>query len=136
MRRSPIVLVALLVLASAFAVACSGGAAPSGGAAGGGAQEMTVKLSEFKFEGAKATVSSASAVKFTVTNSGTVEHEFAIMPRGSTDMTKAVFSIPTKDLQPGKTATKEVTLPKGDYEIACHVPGHYEAGMHTNITVS
>ncbi len=136
MRRSPIVLPALLILGSAFVMACSGGAAPSGGAAGGGAQDMTVKLSEFKFEGAKPTVTAGSPVKFTITNGGTVEHEFAVMPRGTTDMTKALFMVDTKALQPGKTVTKEFTFPaKGDFEIACHTPGHYEAGMHTNLTV-
>ena len=42
-------------------------------------------------------------------------------------------------LQPGQTATLDYTFtqayPAGQLEFACHLPGHYDAGMHLGITV-
>lgn len=136
--NKPVFGVALFVLSSAFALACSSSGG-GGGAAGGGsaAQEVKATTTEFKFDGAPATLKSGQSYKFTVTNSGTVAHEFMIMPRGVTDHSKALLSITEAELAPGKTVTKEATLSqKGDFEIACHVPGHYEAGMHSNVTIS
>ena len=43
------------------------------------------------------------------------------------------------DLPPGATETLEITFttpaPAGTLELACYVPGHYEAGMHLPIAV-
>jgi uncharacterized cupredoxin-like copper-binding protein len=37
---------------------------------------------------------------------------------------------------PGTTVTREFTFTQtGDFEFACHVSGHYEAGMLLPITV-
>jgi len=40
------------------------------------------------------------------------------------------------ELPPGTIVTREFTFTQtGDFEFACHVSGHYEAGMLLPITV-
>jgi uncharacterized cupredoxin-like copper-binding protein len=58
------------------------------------------------------------------------------MPRGDMDTSHALISVPSTELAPGATATRDYTFTKsGDLEFACHLTGHYEAGMHAPITV-
>ncbi|MGH2349717.1 MAG: hypothetical protein ACRDFT_09665 [bacterium] len=51
----------------------------------------------------------------------------------------ALAEIEEDDLPPGATKTLEYTFtkpaPAGQLEFACHVEGHYEAGMHEPIVV-
>jgi uncharacterized cupredoxin-like copper-binding protein len=36
---------------------------------------------------------------------------------------------------PGASGWVTVTLPPGRYELVCNLPGHYAAGMYTQLTV-
>jgi uncharacterized cupredoxin-like copper-binding protein len=52
-------------------------------------------------------------------------------------MAVAVFE--ADDLEPGATVEQIVVFPASgepEIEAACFVPGHYEAGMKTNITIT
>jgi uncharacterized cupredoxin-like copper-binding protein len=40
------------------------------------------------------------------------------------------------DLKPGDHGSLTATLKPGTYELLCNVKGHYEAGMHTVLTVT
>jgi len=40
------------------------------------------------------------------------------------------------DLKPGDHGKMTATLQPGAYELLCNVKGHYEAGMHTVLTVT
>jgi uncharacterized cupredoxin-like copper-binding protein len=40
------------------------------------------------------------------------------------------------DLKPGDHGSFTATLKPGAYELLCNVKGHYEAGMHTVLTVT
>jgi uncharacterized cupredoxin-like copper-binding protein len=40
------------------------------------------------------------------------------------------------DLKPGDRGSFTATLKPGAYELMCNVKGHYEAGMHTVLTVT
>jgi len=40
------------------------------------------------------------------------------------------------DLKPGDHGTMTALLKPGAYELLCNVKGHYEAGMHTVLTVT
>jgi uncharacterized cupredoxin-like copper-binding protein len=74
--------------------------------------------------------------RFSVTNEGSVAHEFMVLPRRSLDHMAALFEITERELGPGQRAAREFTFQReGDYEFACHLPGHYEAGMVFPITV-
>lgn len=55
------------------------------------------------------------------------------------DMMGAVLHIGEDQLTPGATITVELTFTEptsfGAFEFACHLPGHYEGGMNTPISV-
>jgi uncharacterized cupredoxin-like copper-binding protein len=52
----------------------------------------------------------------------------------------ALLVVEADELQPGDTVTVDYTFPDSatddQLEIACHTPGHYEAGMKAPITVT
>ncbi len=131
----------LLILAAFLLVACGSGAAASNGPV-----NVQVTLTDFKIDSSLADFSTGVPYHFVVTNKGAVDHEFVIMPpvqgeNGSeTALPKeALAGILGKDLTPGATKTLDYTFtqpaPAGKLEFACHLPGHYDAGMHLPITV-
>ena len=132
--------VPLMVLVVAVLAACGGG-----GAASGGATQVQVTLTDFKIDSSVTTFSVGVPYHFVVTNKGAVAHEFVIMPPEQTAQSSeaqlpstALAGIAGKDLAAGATKTLDYTFtqaPAGGLEFACHLPGHYEAGMHTPITV-
>ena len=107
--------------------------------------EVTTRDS-MAFQPAAITVSAGETVTFTVANAGKSVHEFTL---GNAAMqqehAQAMAHIPagvthefpnSLTLQPGET--KSLTWRFGDagvLEYACHVKGHYEAGMRGRITV-
>ncbi len=137
-KRSTLLLASLLILSTALA-AC----APSGG--GSKATDVKINLTDFKVESSSTTFTVGVPYHFVIVNNGSVPHEFVIMPpaadAASADAarSKAVLVVGEKDLQPG--ATKEVdytftaAAPAGTLEMACHITGHYEAGMHLPMVV-
>ena len=83
---------------------------------------------------------------FVVDNDGVAAHELMIMEpmeSGMMDMEEmdelALFVVEEDDLEPGATFEFDYTFPADSVgmplEFACHIPGHYEAGMHLAITV-
>jgi uncharacterized cupredoxin-like copper-binding protein len=131
----------LLVLAAFLLAACGSGAAASNSPV-----NVQVTLTDFKIDASLTTFSTGVPYHFVVTNKGAVNHEFMIMPptQGETDtetaMPKpALAGILGKDLTPGATKTLDYTFtqaaPAGSLEFACHLPGHYDAGMHLPIVV-
>jgi uncharacterized cupredoxin-like copper-binding protein len=133
----------LMVLAVALLAACGGG---GNAASGGSPVQVQVTLTDFKIDSSLTTFSVGVPYHFVVTNKGAVAHEFVIMPpeqgaQGSETQlpSTALAGILGKDLTPGTTKTLDYTFtqaaPAGKLEFACHLPGHYEAGMHTPIVV-
>jgi uncharacterized cupredoxin-like copper-binding protein len=79
---------------------------------------------------------------FQVTNTGAVTHEFVLEQAGAVDDPLAKVADGAKaeaeaeDIAPGETKTVLWTFPTpGAYQMACHVPGHFEAGMTMGFTV-
>jgi uncharacterized cupredoxin-like copper-binding protein len=88
------------------------------------------KPSEFRFKLSKTTFKHG-AVSFSVTNLGTVPHDFKVCasPKGSTKA-NACTGKSTKLLAAKGKATLTYTFKtKGTYEFICTVPGHAAAGM-------
>jgi uncharacterized cupredoxin-like copper-binding protein len=55
---------------------------------------------------------------------------------GEIDESQVLIQADEEELPPGGTVTRELTFTHaGDFEFACPVPGHYEAGMLLPITV-
>jgi uncharacterized cupredoxin-like copper-binding protein len=79
---------------------------------------------------------------FAVGNEGAEVHEFVIEPAGEIDAPlKAEVNgeereSEIEDIAPGQTAELEWTFTEpGRYQFACHIPGHYEAGMVIEVEV-
>jgi uncharacterized cupredoxin-like copper-binding protein len=129
----------LMVFGSVSVWALAACSPSSGSAAGsaGGTTTVQVTANNYKFQSSTTSFKENQPYQFEVRNTDTVAHEFLIMPRGETDPSKKLAGVLESDLQPGKTATVSYmfTTP-GNYEFACHIPGHYEAGMVLPITVS
>ena len=94
----------------------------------------------------EATELPAGSVTFDITNVGTVEHEFVVVATdlpadqlpvkdGVVDETQVQVLARTGLVQPGANDTLDVELPAGHYVVICNLPGHYLAGMRTEITV-
>jgi uncharacterized cupredoxin-like copper-binding protein len=81
------------------------------------------KPAEFRFTLSKKSVKKG-AVTFTVTNRGSLSHDFKIGGKK------------TKLIKAGKSATLKVTLKKGKLKFLCTVPGHAAAGMRGTLTVT
>ena len=103
-------------------------------------------LDSMRFEPAEVRVKSGQTVKFVVTNTGKIRHEFGI---GTQDEQKAHAEMMLADpdmkhedgsivtVEPGETKELVWRFGKpGTYEAACQVPGHYPAGMMARIVVT
>lgn len=89
-------------------------------------QTTTDQASETEFKIALgSTELKAGKITFDVKNDGKIPHDLAI--KGGEK---------TKLIQPGGSAQLMVTLKPGKYHLYCTVPGHEQAGMKVDITVS
>jgi uncharacterized cupredoxin-like copper-binding protein len=90
------------------------------------AAAQTVQVTETEFKIALAGYK-AKAGKFTfdVKNAGKIPHDLAIKGGPKTEL-----------IPPGKSATLTATLKPGKYHLYCSVPGHEQAGMKVDITLS
>lgn len=90
-------------------------------------QATTVEALESEFKIAlPSTNLKAGKITFDVTNDGKLPHDLAI--KGMSEKTKLIPA--------GGSDKLTVTLKPGTYELYCTVPGHEEAGMKLNVTVS
>jgi uncharacterized cupredoxin-like copper-binding protein len=131
----------------------SGGQGNTDGPGRPGAAETAARtvviatLDTMAFEPSRVDVSAGETVTFVVTNTGRTVHEFTLgdaaaqqqradeMARMGAGMAHGGANSIT--LQPGET--KRLSWRFGDVatlEYGCHEPGHYQAGMHGQITVA
>lgn len=71
-------------------------------------------------------------IRFVLTNSGAVTHEFQVGPEPlvAEDKVDGVLDVEKDELDAGSTHDVVYTLNgSGPYAFACHEPGHFEAGM-------
>lgn len=139
---------AVLVLAASAACSSNDDAATPTSTEAGGDQPVTVNVTMMDF-GIQSSMSEFEAgvpYHFVVKNEGQVPHEFMIMQpmqpgmMAMSEMDRlAVGYIEEDDLGPGMMAEMDLTFDKpysaGELEFVCHITGHYEAGMHSPITV-
>jgi hypothetical protein len=110
------VLVNILLLVAGFAMA---GDAPL--------PIIEVKLTEFAIELPK-TVPIGKMV-FSVTNAGTMEHNFEVEGKGLEKKLEM-------NLKPGETGNLQVDLPAGTYTVYCPVDDHRKRGMQLELIVA
>ena len=96
-------------------------------------------------------------VSFFVTNDGSVNHEMVVLalPNSQIAGTRAIGGDAQVDeagslgeasntcgegsgegILPGASGWVTVSLAPGRYELVCNLPGHYAAGMYTQITIT
>ena len=152
-RRWTGVAVASILLGTA---ACSSsspasGSPPATKAAGQRSQNVQVDLKQWSVT--PSTTPGSGSVTFTVSNDGTVPHEFVVL---KTDTPSAEIPLgkfegepdrinedtagtnvgETGDMEPGTTKTVTIDLAPGHYVFLCNLPGHFQSGMHFDVTVS
>jgi len=90
------------------------------------APAINVQLTEYTIE--MPDTLTAGTHSFTITNAGTMKHNFAIEGPG-------VMEKLASDLMRGDSAPMTVNLQKGTYTVYCPVDGHRGKGMSRTITV-
>jgi uncharacterized cupredoxin-like copper-binding protein len=90
-------------------------------------QTVPVTETEFKIT-LPSTTLKAGEITFQVKNAGTIDHDLVITGNGVT--------AGTPRFPGGQTQTLKVTLKPGKYKLFCSVPGHEQAGMLQNISVT
>lgn len=141
-RRARWLGVAAVVAAALFLAACGSSSQSSStststtraaasstttGSGASGSHQLQVKMIEYQFV---LPTHQLTPGTYTVTaaNDGTIIHALTIMGPG--------VSATTPNVEPGASATLNVTFQKGSYDFFCPVPGHRQLGMETHVTVS
>jgi uncharacterized cupredoxin-like copper-binding protein len=108
-----------------------------------------ITLTEFKVAATATTVSPGS-YPFSITNSGTVPHEFLVF---KSDLSAANYPVDAsghineeatgitlvsdgENVDPGASQSRTIDLTApGKYLYVCNLPGHFKAGMFVEVTV-
>jgi plastocyanin len=118
------------------ALVCALIAAGCGGDSGNGADaagtDLTVRMSDYRFEPRDVTTRPGAVVH--VTNEGQIAHNLKI-ERGPDPKVRTRELGGTDSFLPGDSETLTVNLPRGRYAMVCTVPGHRELGMTGELRV-
>ena len=99
--------------------------------------KVNIQLSEFKIESSVTSFEAGKTYEFVVENMGSMMHEFMVTPMDSGHNMGVMMEIEEDEMGPGMMQTKKFTFDgKGQFEFACHLPGHYEGGMKLTVTAS
>jgi uncharacterized cupredoxin-like copper-binding protein len=100
---------------------------------------------EMKFEPAVITVRKGEQIRFVLENTGTESHEFMLATvaenRKHAELMKKFPGMEHDDPNGKRVAVSERGellwrfTKAGEFEFACMIPGHYEAGMHGKVIV-
>lgn len=128
--------VLFLVAGALFVGACgadsSSGEAPSEKAV----RDVVVTMDEYSFVSTDTVFTAGVPYRIEFRNVGQEAHEWAVVPRGATDEENLLFEVEEEDLPAGAVIVEEFVFPEpGEYDFACFLPGHYEAGMFLPIRV-
>jgi uncharacterized cupredoxin-like copper-binding protein len=138
---------AMVVVASVTAAGCGSSAnADQATKAATKASPTVVRitLSEWQVRMSRTSIPANKPVTFIISNAGAVEHEMVLEPSGSDDkpydlsgVSGTDFESEVESIHPGSTISVTWRLPgKGRYQLACHVPGHFERGMVSKFTAA
>ena len=107
---------------------------------------ITVQVTETEYQivSSRTLFSPGTTYHFIVTNKGKIAHEFMIMPKSEGRMNgmsmshmDALALASIDNLNPGETKMLDYTFPSSAAnshpELACCLPGHYEAGMKQGV---
>lgn len=99
--------------------------------------EVAVTMSEFAFASSSQTFQAGVPYRFVLRNTGSLPHEWAVVPSGARDESALLIEVEEEDLPPGATVVQTFTFPApGNYDFSCFMAGHYDSGMKLPITVT
>jgi len=132
MKRGNILVITTIVL-TIFLAACGGGS-------GGASTTIESDMQDFKYAPPEYSVPAGEQITLQLSNSGAVEHEWAIQSAPATapfDEADKGNQLVSYILGPGESSTFNFTAPSepGEYQVVCGIPGHLEAGMVGTLTV-
>ena len=124
--------------------ALSYGAAASKASAANDMFTVQVTLSEWRVDVSPSTIPAGVPVRFVATNKGVLAHELVLEKAGAVDEALEAdlggdepLEAEAENIAPGTSKTMIWTLSDaGAYQLACHVPGHFEAGMVMRINAT
>jgi uncharacterized cupredoxin-like copper-binding protein len=93
------------------------------------AQATTTEVSLTEYQIEMPTSLSAGSQTFSVTNNGTMGHNFGVEGQGIEEKFET-------DLSAGETQTMQLDLAPGTYEVYCPVGNHRDQGMEISLTVT
>lgn len=148
MRTRPFALAALAAVLVLAAAACGSGDDDTTAATSTGTMRtVDVEMVDLGFRPTTVRVAKAEKVTFRFTNRGKVPHDAFIGDRDAQMAHEAEMGGDMGDMHhdpgeaaitvdPGTTATLTHTFHEaGTFEVGCHQPGHYAAGMKLAVTV-
>jgi len=103
------------------------------------AGSVNITISEYKIESSAANFKVGEEYTFQITNSGQMTHEFIIEKAGAIDdpLEANGSEAEVEDISAGSTASLTWTFTEpGTYQVACHLPDHYESGVVLTIHVT
>lgn len=140
-----------VVAATAFVAACGASSQTSSTAKvdmpSDSSRTVEVAMEDIKFGQTNLTVKSGETINFLFTNTGEVAHDAFIGDTAAQmdheaemaeagDMAGHSMGEPAVTVQPGDSGELSYTFDQpGTYEVGCHQPGHYAAGMKIDVIV-
>lgn len=112
--------------------------------AGCGPQSVSFSssMTEFEFDPPRWEAPAGAEVELTLTNDGTVVHDWVLMPSNyeidpPADEEERQQALVEFELEAGETETFTFTAPSepGEYPVICTEPGHLESGMTGTLVI-
>jgi uncharacterized cupredoxin-like copper-binding protein len=100
-------------------------------------EKVNVTLSDFKVATSATRLPAGQPIQLVITNHGSVAHEVVLEKAGAVDEAVEIEDqesgeeeAEVENIAPGETRTVVWTVAEaGDYQFACHILGHFAAGM-------
>lgn len=99
---------------------------------------VAVTLRDYSIAMSRHRLTAGQPVTLVITNRGKAMHEIILARFAAGDHALRVngTEYEAEHIAPGTTRTVTWTVPRtGKYELACHMPGHFQMGMRTAFTV-
>lgn len=100
--------------------------------------DVRVTMKEYKLRLSRAHLPAGVPIRFIFEDTGTVIHEAVLEKAGEVDVPLELEGeeAEVEDIQPGQTVSAVWTISEpGQYQLACHIPGHFEGGMVSTFTI-
>lgn len=109
--------------------------------AGATSTEIEAEGTEFEFDPDSWAVPAGEEFTIDFTNSGSIEHEWAVMKQGEEIESEDEFAedkvlVEVEAIPVGESVTESFTVEDaGTYQVVCALEGHFDAGMEGTLTV-